>query len=916
MAGKGVPIFDGTDFTTWKPKLLWYLGSIHDEMERVLTEGSIIPGKWIEEVSNVDGTVVKPAEFIQTPRTQWTEQDAILYRLDSKIRSIIGNAISVPILRKVGHAKTVKAMWDILLNDFKGVTVVKTQKKKNFVRSYENFNAEPKESLFDLHSRFQVLINDLEGAGVTKTQAELCQKFVDALPETFESIITSMVVSEKLDNYDLSGLFGILTNFEEIKLKKKINAKKIAKDPDAALVATTKRNKELFSSYSTKAESDEESDDSSEDEEVQILEEQMALLTQRIEKKKFGPRKGKSPFDPKKATCFKCGKVGHNAAECWSKVDSSSNSVKHLEKAKKYKKKYKNLKKEGVKPVVQNFVHYVDNEKISMFKYLLNDFKSCLDENKRLKSELNDLKVIVREKDLHISETEQCRIELAAYKSSFNKEIIRFDDEKTRQIPADIKDVLGVGFDLKNDIGIEKDPNRFKHVILHNTFLKVDGDKQYLTDAFVRPESGFIYSTETILGSKITHDSKSEKQKCFEVKAITKLKKRISKLCKKLKDKPKVKTESDKPKSPEKVRKWIKLDKQCSNIQDQCKEKIVWIKNKPFVWRVKSSSCEPTVKWVLKGCKEHLEGFIEEKGPSVRYGDNSVGKTIGYGSVKVGGVTLKRVALVEGLMHNLLSVSQVADEEFDLNATNSVIDTCLYSQTIPELNWLWHRRLSHLNFKNINELSKKGLVRVLPQLSYKKDKVCSACVKGKQTKAHFHSKTLTTIDEPLHMLHMDLFRPMNIGSLSGKKYPLEIVDEYSRLTWVIFLYAKSDAPEEIINLIKKEQVQKGKLVKQLRSDHGTEFKNATVVDFCESVGIGQNFSSVRTPQQNGVAERRNRTLIEDARTMLCHTNVAIRFWAEAVNTACYTQNKSIIVKKHGKTPYELYHKKVPTVHYF
>ncbi|XP_071704386.1 uncharacterized protein [Rutidosis leptorrhynchoides] len=718
-------------------------------MERVLTEGPIISGKWTKEVSNADGTVVKPAEFIQTPRTQWTEQDAILYRLDIKISSIIGNAISVPILRKVGHAKTAKAIWDILLNDFEGVTVVKTQKKKKFVRLYENFTAEPKESLFDLQSRFQVLINDLEGAGVIKTQAELCHKFVDALPETFESIITSMVVSEKLENYDLSGLFGILTNFEETKLKKKIKSKKIAKDPDVALVATTKRNKELFSSYSTKAESDEESDDSSEDEEVQMLEEQMALLTQRIEKKKFGPRKGKSSFDPKKSTCFKCGKVGHIAAECWSKVDSSSDSGKYLEKVKKYKQKYKNLKKEGVKPVVkkaekalytetwddedsssdededkclmavieqdksssqfeadlkiaeklnnqsnsdkstaykvQNFVHYVDIEKISMFQYLLNDFKSCLYKNKRLKYELNDLKAIVREKDLHISETEQCRIELAAYKSSFNKEIIRLDDEKrkirektnkyekickswcvsskknsdaiARQIPADIKAVLGVGFDLKNDTGIEKDPNRFKPVILHNTFLKVDESES--SDSKIDS----VKKDDTVI-LDTTQDFKSEQQKCCEVKAITKLNRRISKLCKKLKDKPKVKTVSDKPRSPEKnERKWF-LDSGCSRH--------------------------------MTGCKEHLEGFVEEK---------------------AGGVSLKRVALVEGLMHNLLSVSQLADEEckirirknvgiiydpkgkpilvawrqqnvyvVDLDATDSGIDTCLYSQTIPELN--------------------------------------------------------------------------------------------------------------------------------------------------------------------------------------------------------------------------------------
>ncbi|XP_071714110.1 uncharacterized protein [Rutidosis leptorrhynchoides] len=586
-------------------------------MERVLTEGPIIPCKWTEEVSNADGTVVKPVEFVQTPRTQWIEQDDIIYRLDSKIRSIIGNAISVPILRK--------------------------------------------ESLFDLYSRFQVLINDLEGAGVIRTQAELCQKFVDALLENFESIITSMVVSEKLDSYDLSGLFGILTNFEETKLKKKINAKKIANDPDAALVATTKRNKEFFSSYSTKAESDEESDDTSEHEEVQMLEEQMALLTQRIEKKKFEPRKGKSPFDPKKATCFKCGKVGHIAAECWSKVDSSSDSGKYLEKGKKYKQKYKNLKKEGVKPVEKSSSQFEadlkiaeklnsqsNSDKSTAYKYLLNDFKSCLDENKRLKSELNNLKAIVKEKDLHISETEQCRIELAAYKSSFNKEIIRFDDEKrkiserenkyekiSRQIPADIKAVLGVGFDLKNDTGIEKDPNRFKP--------NQDSSRA---------------RTQTISGSGVTDSNSESGSSDSNIDSVKQ--------------------------NDINERKWF-LDIGCSRH--------------------------------MTGCKEHLEGFVEEKGPSVRSGDNSVGKTIGYGSVKAGGVTLKRVALVEGLMHNLLSVSQVTDEEceirirkntgiiydpkgkpilvawrqlnvyvVDLDAIDSGIDTCLYSQTIPELN--------------------------------------------------------------------------------------------------------------------------------------------------------------------------------------------------------------------------------------
>ena len=254
----------------------------------------------------------------------------------------------------------------------------------------------------------------------------------------------------------------------------------------------------------------------------------------------------------------------------------------------------------------------------------------------------------------------------------------------------------------------------------------------------------------------------------------------------------------------------------------------------------------------MTGCKDHLVDFVEERGPNVRYGDNSVSRTLGFGTVKAGKITIKKVALVEGLMHNLISVSQITDEDHEirirkkagiiydpkgshilvarreenvyvlnLDSADKEIDTCLYSQSGPELNWLWHKRLSHLNFKNINLLAKNKLVRGLPELTYKKDKECTACIMGKQTKARFPSKSLASIDEPLHMLHMDLFGPMSISSLKGKKYTLVVVDEFSRFTWVVFLQAKSDAPAEIITLIKREQFQRNKKVKQLRSDHGT-----------------------------------------------------------------------------------------------
>ncbi|KAI3745848.1 hypothetical protein L6452_08259 [Arctium lappa] len=173
----------------------------------------------------------------------------------------------------------------------------------------------------------------------------------------------------------------------------------------------------------------------------------------------------------------------------------------------------------------------------------------------------------------------------------------------------------------------------------------------------------------------------------------------------------------------------------------------------------------------------------------------------------------------------------------------------------------------------------------------------------------------TSLDDliPLQLLHMDLFGSVNIQSIAGKKYTLVIVDEYSRYTWVIFLRCKSDTPEELISFVKKMEVLNNLTVRSIRSDHGTEFKNSSLNNFFENKGISHNFSSVRTPQQNGVAKRRNRTIIEAARSMLSDSHLPTQFWAEAVNTSCFTQNRSLIVKRFGKTAYELFHGRKPSI---
>ncbi|GJR40304.1 retrovirus-related pol polyprotein from transposon TNT 1-94 [Tanacetum coccineum] len=193
---------------------------------------------------------------------------------------------------------------------------------------------------------------------------------------------------------------------------------------------------------------------------------------------------------------------------------------------------------------------------------------------------------------------------------------------------------------------------------------------------------------------------------------------------------------------------------------------------------------------------------------------------------------------------------------------------CFFAKASESINWLWHKRLSHLNFKNINKLAKQNKVLSLPSLVYSKDKPCSACEKGKHHRASFKTKQNFSIRKCLHLLHMDLFGPVSPMSINHKKYTLVIVDEYSRYTWVYFLKKKSQAPEMIMSFIRMVENQNDVKVKQIGTDNGTEFRNHDLESFYDERGISQNFSFPYTLEQNGVAERKNRTLIEAARTML------------------------------------------------
>ncbi|KAI3754532.1 hypothetical protein L1987_54317 [Smallanthus sonchifolius] len=364
--------------------------------------------------------------------------------------------------------------------------------------------------------------------------------------------------------------------------------------------------------------------------------------------------------------------------------------------------------------------------------------------------------------------------------------------------------------------------------------------------------------------------------------------------------------------------------------------------------------------YVDSGCSRHMMGNLnllenvkEIQGGYVAFSGKKRGNISGQGTLSNGRLSFEKVNYVEQLEHNLLSVSQVCDKDFSFHfnkseclvlkpgfvipedwilmlaprkndtymldmstaTTTSSVPTCLILNSSESDSTLWHWKMAHIHFRKMNYLVKNGLVSGVPAMRFHVNEDCIPCKKGKQHKKSHLSKLTNSIMTPLELLHMDLFGPISVKSEDGKSYCLVVTDDYSRFSWVKFLASKDETTEIlkflIVGLEKLFKLQ----VKRIRSDNGTEFKNGNMGLFCLQKGIYYEFSAPYVPQQNGVAERKNRTLIEMARTMLSDSKLPVTFWDEAVNTACHVLNRVLTVNKYNKTCYELLNNRKPNLAY-
>lgn len=358
---------------------------------------------------------------------------------------------------------------------------------------------------------------------------------------------------------------------------------------------------------------------------------------------------------------------------------------------------------------------------------------------------------------------------------------------------------------------------------------------------------------------------------------------------------------------------------------------------------VLSVNCDKN-NWVVdSGATAHMtprkEIFVDlklERSLKVTVANNQIIQSKGVGDVKIatqyGQKVIKDAVFVPDIKTSLLSVTKMtekghtvvfdadkckvynSDQEIVITATKRddlyILDEKSECSlvTVENRSQLWHRRLGHLNRIGM-DLLRKGMASGL-SFDNVSSEPCIACLEGKQTRLPFKGKGGKRVNEPLQLIHSDLCGPMPEKSWGGSRYFLTFIDDHSRKVFVFFLKAKN----EVFNIFKQFQAmvenETDKKIKVLRTDNGGEYVSSNMKNHLQKLGIKHQLTIPYTPEQNGLAERTNRTLVEKARCMMKEANCDERFWAEAVNTAAYLANRSPHKAiKEQKTPEEVWSKK-------
>ena len=355
----------------------------------------------------------------------------------------------------------------------------------------------------------------------------------------------------------------------------------------------------------------------------------------------------------------------------------------------------------------------------------------------------------------------------------------------------------------------------------------------------------------------------------------------------------------------------------------------------------RSSKSSSDVWYLDTGASNHMTGnraafseLDQSITGTVKFGDGSVVDIVGRGTILFAARHGRHRALTDAyfiprLRSNIISLGQldesgcqvmieegilrVRDPQRELLAKVRRSTNRLYKITLTlaqpisllartgDTTWRWHERFGHLGFDALRKLGKGGLVRGLPQLD-QVDQLCDACLAGKQRRAPFPQQANYRATGRLDLVHGDLCGPVTPATHGGRRYFLLLVDDASRFMWLVLLSSKDEAAGAIKKFQAGVEVETGRKLRALRTDRGGEFTAVTFGEYCAEQGVHRQLTAPYSPQQNGVIERRNQTVMAMARCLLKARGVPSTFWGEAVSTAVFILNRSPTKALKNKTP--------------
>ncbi|KAG8489064.1 hypothetical protein CXB51_017032 [Gossypium anomalum] len=362
------------------------------------------------------------------------------------------------------------------------------------------------------------------------------------------------------------------------------------------------------------------------------------------------------------------------------------------------------------------------------------------------------------------------------------------------------------------------------------------------------------------------------------------------------------------------------------------------------------SSNKVKSNWLVdSGCTHHMaadESLFRDLDRSyvskIRIGNGDLIQAKGKGNVVIntrsGNKVISDVLFVPDIDQNLLSVGQLVEKGYSLVFENgacvakdtygqelisvAMTDKCFMLNmnqlekkaytSLADNTDLWHRRLGHVNYRSLDLLHKMNMVDDMSRVEVK-DTVCEVCQLGKQARLPFPANMAWRARDKLELVHSDVCGPMKNSSLNDSKYFVLFIDDLTRFCWVYFMKQKSEVFDAFNKFKALVENQSSCKIKALRTDNGSEYLSERFQKLCEESGIHHQLTNFYTPQQNGVCERKNRTVLNMARCLLFQSKLPSNFWAEAVNTSVYLLNRLPTHAVKDKTPFEAWHGLKPTV---